>query len=274
MTWEKVPTFPKVFGMTVYGPKGVLFTLGEDHTVQQFSLYPPTYVHNEQHLPGLPPPSPPVSIGGGIMQQGEEQYHDHGVFHQMEEHEEDYAGTIMSPLGRIAHELEQLEMMEHEHGGLGISNTVPRAASISSRSSSDSVGKGHNHNGSTSSSIMSAKRSSGDHSELSHTTITTISPGRKASIGSTSMNSPGRHPHPLRQEIHQSPAEEEKVANPPKDEDPFSGLRARLVTATYESPRVGSPKGKMTEDDHRKEMLYCIFGWKGDIEDLITDQRK
>jgi len=56
--------------------------------------------------------------------------------------------------------------------------------------------------------------------------------------------------------------------------DIFANLRASLNTVTYESPRVGGPQTKLSEDDHRKEMLFCIFGWKGDIEDLIGDERK
>lgn len=198
----------------------------------------------------------------------EDQYHGRNVFHHLEE--EDYLTATMSPLGRIAHELEQLEKMEHEHGGLGISNVpAPRAASISSRSSSGSTSKGHQHNVSTSS--KGTQRSSGDQSELSQ--ATTISTGRKASVGAVPLASPSRVPHPLRQEIYRSP-EEEKAASPIREYDLFGSLRASLVSVTYESPRIGSPKGHMTEDDHRKEMLYCIFGWRGDIEHLIQDQRK
>lgn len=263
VTWEKVATLQNVFGITVYGPKGVLFTLGEDHTVQQFALYPPTLLANVQHLPALPPPSPPVSVE---ERQLEQEYHD--VFHHSEE--EDYLTATMSPLGRIAHELEQLEKMEHEHGGLGISNVqATRTASISSRSSSGSTSKGHQHNVSTSS--KGTQRSSGDHSDLSQATTVSATTGRKASVGA--LPSPARHPHPLRQEIYRSP-EEEKVATPIGESDLFANLRVRTSSVTYESPRIGSPKGHMTEDDHRKEMLYCIFGWRGDIEHLIQDQRK
>lgn len=261
VAWEKVPTLLNVFGIAVYGPKGVLFTLGEDSTVQQFALYPPTLLANVQHLSVLPPPSPPVSVE---ERQLEQEYHD--AFHHSEE--EDYLTATMSPLGRIAHELEQLEKMEYDQGGLGISNVpAPREASISSRSSSDSTNKGHQHNISTSS--KGTRRSSGDHSELSQTT--TVSTGRKASVGA--LASPARLPHPLRQEIYRSP-EDEKAIIPIGESDLFANLRARTWSVTYESPRLGSPTGHLTEDDHRKEMLYCIFGWRGDIEHLIQDQRR
>lgn len=186
--------------------------------------------------------------------------------------EDDYLTATMSPLGRIAHELEQLEKMEHE-AGLGITNLSnvtprPRTGSVSSRSSGGSTSRGHQHNVSTSS--KGTQRSSGDQSEFSQ--ATTISTSRKNSTGGMPVPSSSRLPHPLRQEIHQSP-EEAKTATPPKDIDLFAGLRAKLSSVTYQSPRIGSPKSNMSEDDHRKEMLFCIFGWKGDIEQLIRDQR-
>ncbi|KAG0635022.1 WD40-repeat-containing domain protein [Tuber brumale] len=273
VTWERVGTLDNVCGITVFGPKGVLFTLGKDDTVQQFALYPPTLLANIQHIPTVPPPSPPVSIEEKKVAE-EEQYE--GVFqHPFSREEDEYLRATMSPLGRIAHELERLEKMEDETG-LGITNLAnasprSRTGSFSTRSSGGTTGKGHQHNVSTTSS-KGSQRSSGDQSEFSQTT--SVSTGRKNSFGSTGapMPSPSRFPHPLRQEIHQSP-DEAKTATPPRDVDLFAGLRARLASVTYQSPRIGSPKSNMSEDDHRKEMLFCIFGWKGDIEHLIQDQR-
>lgn len=266
-------TLDNVCGITVFGPKGILFTLGKGDTVQQFALYPPTLLANVQHTPTVPPPSPPVSIEEKKVVE-EEQYEE--VFRRPFSTEEDaYLVATMSPLGRIAHELEQLEKMEGE-AGLGITNVAnvaprPRTGSVSSRSSDGSISKGHQHTLSATSS-KGTQRSSGDQSEFSQ--ATSISTGRKDSFGSTGapMPSPSRLPHPLRQEIHQSP-DEARTATPRRDTDLFAGLRAKLASVTYQSPRIGSPKSNMSEDDHRKEMLFCIFGWKGDIEHLIQDQR-
>ena len=118
-------------------------------------------------------------------------------------------------------------------------------------------------------------------------------PGRKGSVGSiepreqySASPAPGRRPsltgrktHPLRQEIHISPDTPQihnaVVPSPlAVATDIFANLRERLNSVTYESPRVGGPQNKLSEDDHRKEMLFCIFGWQGDIEDLIGDERK
>ena len=56
--------------------------------------------------------------------------------------------------------------------------------------------------------------------------------------------------------------------------DIFAHLRPRLATVTYESPRVGGRQNRLSDDDLRKEMLFCIFGWRDDIEDLIADECK
>ncbi|KAL7275376.1 hypothetical protein RUND412_001681 [Rhizina undulata] len=258
VTWERVGTLDNVAGITIYGPKGSLFTIGKDNTVQQFSLYPPTIISNVQHIPTVPPPSPPVSIG-------EKKEEISTIERRLGKEEEEYMVPTMSPLGRIAHELEQLEKIDHQVGGLGISN-VPssRTPSISSRSSTGSF-KGHQHNVSTSS--KGTNRSSGEHSDFS--VATTISAGRKNSVGAQSTAS--RRQHPLRQEIQPNPEAGEAV-DPIIETDIFSHLRSRLPTVTYQSPRVGSPQNHLNEDDLRREMLWCIFGWKGDIEELIQDE--
>ncbi|KAF8474582.1 WD40-repeat-containing domain protein [Kalaharituber pfeilii] len=237
---EPVDTPDNITGIAVYGPKGVLFTVSKDYTVQQYGLYPPELATRVQHLPAVPPPSPPVSI-----EEKKEHFQDHRD-HQIERlnpRNEEYNLATMSPLGRIAHELELLEKMETQ--GLGISNTGPqRALSVSSKTSLSRL----------------------DLSE--HSLHASDSRSRQNSI--IGQPSPGRTPHPLAQEIIASPIEPTQ-ANTQAKLDLFGNIRARLPFVTHDSPRISS-SGKHDEDELRREMLYAVFGWKGDVDSLIRDE--
>lgn len=240
----------------------------------------------------------------------------------------------MSPLRRIAHELEQLEIMESQ--GLGISNLPPPIQpSISSRSSNESLGDqhhierrpsrqqhhpsqqqytqpgSHQHTSSTStlgSQISSPRRGSEDrrpsNAGLSRRpsederAIDMRRPSeefiespvqqhgmppfeRRPSVTGVPYNqiaSPVRRMHPLRQEIHPSPSTP-AMTSPLKSPEPdtfkielFTKLRMNMVNVNYESPRLHTT-GKMNEDDHRKEMIHCVFGIRGDIENIIAEER-
>jgi hypothetical protein len=288
--WEDVPTPNNVVGICIYGPKGALFTLGGDSTIQQFTLYPPQLLASVRHAPAFAPPSPPASI--------EEKKEGTEILHYVEEtRQEDYmiAAPAPPPMPEqpIAYEPGPTEAMVYTDAGLGISNVQERRpSSVSSRSSTGSTSSQRERNLSVSS------RGSGGRVSLEYSPATTASPnlgrkgsvssmhgnestavsspisGRKASIGAGSHTS--RKLHPLRQEMHPSPDTPEATAPGPIPEvtDIFASLRARLSTVTYERPRAGGPQNRLSEDDLRKEMLFCIFGWRGDIEQLIGDECK
>ncbi|EOD47121.1 putative wd g-beta repeat protein [Neofusicoccum parvum UCRNP2] len=81
VTYDVVPTIDGVTAIANFGPGATLFTLGRNHTVQQYDLNPsqnPMLVANVQHVPANAPPSPPNSI---------EEKKEHQ--HQEEEEEED-----------------------------------------------------------------------------------------------------------------------------------------------------------------------------------------
>lgn len=70
----------------------------------------------------------------------------------------------------------------------------------------------------------------------------------------------------LRNEVHLSPAEKNIV-------DLFPFTRARLNDVPYkQQPPLDDPD--LTSDDLRQQMLSVVFGWDGDIEDLIKDECK
>ena len=54
-----------VVGIAAYGPGASLFTLGRNHSVQQFDVTPestPTQVAAAQHAPANTPPTPPSML--------------------------------------------------------------------------------------------------------------------------------------------------------------------------------------------------------------------
>lgn len=67
MTYESVPTVDGILGIANYGPTAKLFTLGRNHTVQQYDLNPNArvslLVQNVQHVPAKLVPLPQTPEG-------------------------------------------------------------------------------------------------------------------------------------------------------------------------------------------------------------------
>lgn len=283
-------------GVAVYGSKGALFVIGQDETVQQYTLYPPEVIATAQHRLPTPPPSPPVSFEEDKQP----------VIQRLQVHDDEYAQATMSPLRRIAHELEQLERMEQQQlgmNGLGIANLPPPivSASVSNRSSQDSLGdrtgpQAQAHPHSVSSSASATRRPSFDRrpssDERRGSEDATGSPSQQHQPGSPWNRRPSvsqqpynpssspvhqRRVHPLRQEIYPSPQESKSAISIGHGGEQqfslFTKLRERMENVVYESPRLHTT-GKMNDDDHRKEMLHCVFGFRGDIDDIIKEDCK
>ena len=267
---DTVNTPADLSGITIYGPSGNLFTVTTDYTVSQFGLYPPAVVATIQHLPAVPPPSPPSSI-----EEKKEQVQG-AIGHQFDRLTDEYNVAAMSPLGRIAHELELLEKMGTQ-GGLGTDNAPQRTASVSSRTTMSTLSRRPSVASTRSNlSTNSDQRSIGDQRfamDMNEYDMNTpIAKGHQNSWtgrGSLDHESPGRKPHPLTQEITAS-ATEKSQDDPP---DLFGNIKARLPFVAHESP-LAPNSGKKDEDELRKEMLYTIFGWRGDVDGLIRDECK
>lgn len=281
ISWERVETPEDLTGIAVYGPRGVLFTIGRDHIIQQYELYPPALAISAQHIPTVPPPSPPVSIGD--MNGQFTDFREHHIERYEELRDDDYIAGTMSPLGRIAHELEQLERMEAQVLGAGQMQRSISASSAGSRTTAPSLNRRPSvastrsiqSNNSDQYSIsdqhsihsVSEPRPIPDHPDYS------FSKGRQNSVisqFSPGYSSPGRRPHPLAQEIVASPIEKPQIPN--YIFELFPNLRARLPLVTYSTPRELNTTGGLNEDDLRREMLSCVFGWKGDVDSLIRDE--
>ena len=86
---------------------------------------------------------------------------------------------------------------------------------------------------------------------------------RTASVASSGRRSRGGSR--LRQEILHSPEEQQLV-------DLFPHARARLSSLPYTAQPPTLDPTKLSASELRKQMLEVVFGWDGDIEDMIRDE--
>lgn len=86
--------------------------------------------------------------------------------------------------------------------------------------------------------------------------------------GTPSMGPRSRGGSRLRNEILPDVEEEEDFVN-----DLFPYIRSRLNELSFSTPRR-LDETNSTTDELRMQMLYVVFGWEGDIEGLIRDERK
>ncbi|EKD15242.1 WD g-beta repeat protein [Drepanopeziza brunnea f. sp. 'multigermtubi' MB_m1] len=274
VTYESVPTLGQVRGLAVYGPGATLFTLGQSNTAQQFDLNSPCQlVANVQHPANLLPPSPPVSIEeqknreASAPTEGEE-FSSVPINIDISESDEDH----MSPLARIAREMDQLEtdgqVPERDDTLSPISSRSH--ASTTSRSSAGSRTQYRKHSSTvsrgmsdgTTMSMGSSFHSTREPSVVSSRDTQSISSMSSAS-NTSGRSRPGRGSR-LRQEVLRSPDDGKVV-------DLFKFTKSRLSDIPYRHPKV-SDNTPLTNNDLRRQMLSTIFGWDGEAEELIKDE--
>lgn len=241
--------------------------------MQQYDINPnssPIQVATVQHMPANTPPSPPNSI--------EEEKNPYGgpttavstiapalpvyLEAEMSEGEE----GAMSPLQRIAMEMEQLEEERRDMVG-PLSPSSSRASSVSSRSSGG---------GQRAPSYRYDKPPSSRMSNVSANEGTEFSFGQSLprdrqsmSIRSTSSYASSKYRSSnLRKEVLRSPDVQQQ--NMHMDLFPF--VKVRLMDVEFRTPFYGH--GARTPDILRREMLSVVFGWNDDIESLVRDERK
>jgi hypothetical protein len=258
VTYENVPTLEHVRGIAIYGPGATMFTLGANNTAQQFDLNsPPVLVANVQHPANLLPPSPPVSIEE--QKQGVVTMHADGLssipinVDIVSESDDDH----MSPLARIAREMDKLEEQQVPDRS-GALSPVSSQASFTSRSSAAS--RPYHRQGSVRSKGLSDHTVMSLGSSLHSREPSVISSRDSFSMSSVSSTHSARsrsRGSRLRQEVLRSP--EEKVVV-----DLFKFTKSRLSDLPD-----GTPKSTA---DLRRQMLSTIFGWEGEADGLIRDE--
>ncbi|KAI8964748.1 hypothetical protein F5Y11DRAFT_69542 [Daldinia sp. FL1419] len=271
VTNDSIPTLEHVRGLAVYGPGATLFTLGANNTVQQFDLNTPSMmVANVQHPANVLPPSPPVSIEeqpeqGVVIIGTSESDSSIAINPEISESDDDH----MSPFAKLTRGADSTT----DTFELDRSRT---ASPVSSRGPGSTISKSSNGSGTrgryppsvisrgmtenTYISAGSSLRSSamppyGDRDAYSLSSI--------SSASMTSSTRSHRRPSRLRNEVLPSP-DESKVS------DLFKFTRSRLHDIPYKHALVD--QSRLTNDDLRRQMLSIIFGWNGEIEDLIRDE--
>lgn len=170
----------------------------------------------------------------------------------------------MSPLQRIAQEMDQLEEKRRDKVGT-LSPVSSRASSTSSKSSDG---------GKRAPSYRYDRPSPSRISEISYNDGTEFSFGQNSkqaresiSIRSTSSYAPSRYRSSgLRNQILRSPEETQQTMHM----ELFSFVKARLRDVPFRTPHYGH--AARTPDVLRKEMLSVVFGWNHDIEEMVRDE--
>lgn len=263
----------------MYGPGATLFTLGSNNTAQQFDLnIPAQLVANVQHPANLLPPSPPVSIEEQMKQKtstapAQAEMSAMPINIDISESEEDH----MSPLARIAREMDKLEMERQEPVDRSetLSPVSSRSrASTTSQSSAGSRTRHREHRKAKPHSVTSR----GQHSEAAttmsmgssiHTREPSMASRDSLSMSSVTSSHVSHRSRPrqsrLRQEVLRSPEEAGPVL------ELFKFTKSRLSDIPYSHPQV-LDNTHLTVNDLRRQMLSTIFGWNGEVDTMIQDE--
>lgn len=274
VTYEAVPTLDHVRGLAVYGPGATLFTLGRSNTAQQFDLNsPPVLVANVQHPANLLPPSPPVSIEEQKKQNASAPTTSADLSSvpiniDISESDEDH----MSPLARIAREMDKMEA-ERENGPDRTDTLSPVSSRSQTSTTSRSSAGSHHREYRKHSSVVSRGLSDGTTMSIGSSLHSTREPSLTSSRDSLSLSSLSSHNSSnrsrrtgsrLRQEVLRSPDDNMVL-------DLFKFTKSRLSDIPYRHPQV-LDNSHLTNDDLRRQMLSTIFGWNGEVQELIQDE--
>ncbi|KAF2691034.1 hypothetical protein K458DRAFT_287927 [Lentithecium fluviatile CBS 122367] len=267
VSYETVPTVDNVAAICNFGPTAALFTMSRNYGVQQYDLNPsgtPTLVQNVQHPPANTPPSPPHSLDeqdkkGKTPLTAQPKSAAHMLMES--ESSEGEGGSVLSPLQKIAQEMDQLA--EERRDRVGPLSPVSSRGSQSSRSSGS--GRGPRYRYDKPSTTRSSKSSGG--TVFSSGTSSFMGTSRESiSIRSTSSTTSARYgTSQLRKEVLRSPDESHRTQNM----DLFPFTKARLSDVPFRSSQL---EPERSPDDLRHNMLRVVFGWDNDIEELIRDE--
>lgn len=279
VSYETIQTISGVKALASYGSTATLFTLGPNHTVQQYDLCPPTLVANVHLPPAIPPPTPPVDVG--VLKQLQP------VLTNMTtapstplrlESDGEGESIPMSPIQKTTYEMNVIETARRNRveASSPVSSTGrSRTGSLSSYASSGfdpyrsnrSVSSKALSSGTTFSygtSVASSRESMRSGPSMARPSGSSISSSIASSMASSQHRS-RRKGSRLRQEVLMSPDH----GNAPVDLFPYT--RARLSDVPFKQPQ-GLDQDHLTPDDLRRQMLSVVFGWDHDIRDLIHDE--
>lgn len=265
VTYDPIPTVDGVRAITAHGPTGTLFTLGPDYTVQQYDVERAHMVANVRHMPFTIPPTPPEDVR---------------QLWTTSESEEDLA----SPLAKARQELRANPAVKMTNNNIPSPSSAVSPQRAGARNGINEVISPAGRTDYTATSIDTGIQSYMTHSQSYHQPYSNLQYSSQqyssqqygkptqAASQSQQIQSPRsaapkstRKTSRLRQEVIMSPEEQAAAA------DLFPYTRARLHDVPYKPPRA-SDDAHLTPDDLRRQMLSVVFGWEGDIYDLLRDE--
>lgn len=270
-----IPTVDGITAIVAYGPTATLFTLARNHTVQQYDINPnnsPLQVHSVQHVPANTPPTPPTTLEERKNPYAREDDSESSgripIFPQLTDGESSAdEGAVMSPLEKIAREMDSLDALESELRDkvTPLSPTSSREPSVSSRSSGRHF-RQRKYLYDRPESSRASTTSGYDGTEFSFG-ATAPRPNEGMSIrSSASVSSSKYRSTNLRKQILRSPEESDSTATM----DLFPFLKERLREIDFRTPHYGT--APRTAEVLRREMLSVVFGWNEDAAALIRDE--
>ncbi|KAJ5246439.1 hypothetical protein N7468_001422 [Penicillium chermesinum] len=245
VTCEPIPTIDGVRGLANHGPTATLFTIGPNHTVQQYDVDGPAMVANVQHVPSS---SRSLVSGDGRRTASPRRLQDAPDIRESSRRRTPYDSNVVDSVKQARADL------------ISPASSRSRTESVSSKASSGrykitpfSPPSRSGRSGTTFS------LTSGDHD----TPQPSAGFPYASSVSMSSVKS-SRAASRLRNEVQMSPAEKNIV-------DLFPFTRARLNDVPYKS-QPPFDESNLTPEDLRQQMLSVVFGWEGDIQDLIRDE--
>lgn len=233
-------------GIASYGPTATLFTLGPQDTVQQYDLESSAMVANVQHLA--------VGSRSTASEGSRSRTMSPRRLQDPPDIREKGAGR------RTPFDTNGVESAKQARADLiSPASSRSRTESVSSKASSGKYKIDRPF------SPPSRSAQSGTSFSMSgrDTPQPSASYAYASSISMSSAKS-SRAGSRLRNEVHLSPAERNIV-------DLFPFTRARLNDVPYrQTPPLDETH--LTPDDLRQQMLSVVFGWDGDIQDLLRDE--
>ena len=266
VAYEPIPTVEGVTALANYGPTATLFTLGPNHSIQQYDLNPPALTKNVRYDPSAVSAQKPAST------QSTPKLNQHGIpgaappmmIYNAAGNQPAHGPASLSTIQQAASEMQAVEHARQLRLDMASPmSTASRTESVDSRSSPD---------------LRTRIAPSISSRAASGTTFSTLSPSmigrdsysgmgstyfqRTPSIASSSRRSKSSR---LRQEVIMSP--ETQVL------DLFPYTRARLASLPY-SPQAPQSldQTKASPRELRRQMLQIVFGWDDDIEPMIRNE--
>ena len=280
VTYDVIPTIEGVIGIANYGQTATLFTLGRNYTAQQYDINPnaaPIQVQSVQHVPANTPPTPPTTLEEQNKSNGErEDAADARRLASLTDVESSAdEGGAMSPLQKIAMEMETLDQLESEIRDkvMPLSPVSSRASSVSSNKSSQGAQRKQKYlYDQPSSSRASTNTGYGyDGTEFSfggpfvrqgHDSMSI----RSGSTRASRMSNTRPRTSALRKEILRSPDESKETAMM----DLFAFTKSRIRDLPFKTPNYGNVA--RTPELLLREMLKVVFGWDEDVSGLVRDE--